>query len=106
MCRPFLGAARSTTKRPEFRVSIFNGLLSSRARSKEYLEYFIQKRITSSEKGFYKPIKGGDIEIPFWKRKETKKDWQSFGLVVARYLVKREAFIYPLTTYQLALSKA
>ena len=35
---PFLGAARSTTKRPEFRVSIFNGLLSSRAKSKEYLE--------------------------------------------------------------------
>ena len=38
-------------------VSIVNGLLSLREKGEEFLKEFIEKRLTSREKGFYEPIK-------------------------------------------------
>ena len=93
-------------------VSIVNGLLSSRKKRKECLKGFIEKRLTSPEKGLYKPIKTSGIQITIEKKKKPreisilKENWLALGLFVANYAVKKEAFSYPLTTYPLALSTA
>ena len=52
---PFHGAARNMATETEVPESIINGLLllSSRENSEECLKEFIEKQLTSREKGFY-----------------------------------------------------
>ena len=82
-------------------VSIVNGLLSLREKGEEFLKEFIEKRLTSREKGFYEPIKWSGIQVTIEKKKQErylfwKKDRQALGLLVANYPDKKEAFNYPL----------
>ena len=48
----------------EVPVSTNNGLLSSREKGEECLRKFIEKQLTSREKGFYEPIKRSGIKSP------------------------------------------
>ena len=71
-----------------------------------------EKRLTSPEKEFYKPIKRSGTQITIELKKKQrgisilKEDWSALGLFVANYAVKKEAFSYPLTNYALALCTA
>ena len=96
----------------EMLVSIVNGLLSSREKGEDCLKEFIEKRLASREKGFFKPIKRSVIQIIIEKKKKTreisilKENQQVLGLFIAKYPDKKEAFSHPLTTYSLAFSTA
>ena len=93
-------------------VSIVNGLLSSREKGEDCLKEFIEKRLASREKGFFKPIKRSGIQITIEKKEKPreisilKENQQVLGLFIAKYPDKKEAFSHPLTNYSLPFSTA
>ena len=64
-------------------------------KDKECLKEFIEKRITSPEKGFYKPIKTSGVQVTIEKKKKPrwisilKENRLALGLFVGNYAVKK-----------------
>ena len=68
----------------------------------ECLKEFIEKRLTSPEKGFSQPIKRSDIQITIEKKRDIiqknrktreisifKEDWQNLGVFIANHPFKK-----------------
>ena len=83
----------------EVPISISNGLLSLKGKGKECLKEFIEKRLASPEKEFYKPIKRSGTQITIELKKKQrgisilKEDWSALGLFVANCAVKKKLLV-------------